>query len=159
MIMPASLRSDGWTAWPEHVDEFIGLRNDARRRRLCKSSCPSCPWRIGSSIELDRNHAGEGRSEVGRSLSVQDREVQHKTVEAILPEAALANAQLAVAKAVIQAEFPRKGAAAEEAAARVEEAVDSVAPRLIFGRMPTKTKAVKRRNKAEDSSGLLSKPP
>lgn len=24
--MPASLRSDGWTAWSEHVDEFIGLR-------------------------------------------------------------------------------------------------------------------------------------
>jgi len=27
MILLASLRSDGWTAWSEHVDEFIGLRN------------------------------------------------------------------------------------------------------------------------------------
>jgi hypothetical protein len=24
MILLASLRSDKWTAWPEHVDEFIG---------------------------------------------------------------------------------------------------------------------------------------
>lgn len=27
MILLASLRSDGWTAWSEHVDEFIGLRS------------------------------------------------------------------------------------------------------------------------------------
>jgi|GEM_PF-3974573 len=27
MILLASLRSDKWTACPEHVDEFIGLRS------------------------------------------------------------------------------------------------------------------------------------
>ena len=27
MITLASLRSDGWTAWPELVDGFVGLRN------------------------------------------------------------------------------------------------------------------------------------
>jgi hypothetical protein len=30
MILLASLRSDGWTAWSEHVDEFIGLRSQQR---------------------------------------------------------------------------------------------------------------------------------
>jgi len=29
MISLASLRSDRWTAWPELVDDFIGIRNDA----------------------------------------------------------------------------------------------------------------------------------
>jgi hypothetical protein len=32
MILLASLRSDEWTAWSEHVDEFIGLRNLTRTK-------------------------------------------------------------------------------------------------------------------------------
>ena len=31
MILLASLRSDEWTAWPEHVDDFIGPRTDRWR--------------------------------------------------------------------------------------------------------------------------------
>ena len=68
--------------------------------------------------------------------AVQDREAQHKTVEAILAEAALANAQLAVAKAVLQAEFRREGATAEEAVAKAEKAVETMAAELAFGRLP-----------------------
>jgi hypothetical protein len=81
--------------------------------------------------------------------AVQDREAQHKTVEAILAEAALANAQLAVAKAVMQAEFRRKGASAEEATAQAEEAVEKMATQLVFGRVPAQTKARRRRSKPE----------
>jgi hypothetical protein len=81
--------------------------------------------------------------------AVQDREAQHKTVEAILAEAALANAQLAVAKAVLKAEFRRKGATAEEAATKAEEAVKKMAPQLVFGRMPVRAKARQRRGKPE----------
>jgi hypothetical protein len=31
MILLASLRSDKWTAWPEHMDGFIGLGKSMRR--------------------------------------------------------------------------------------------------------------------------------
>ena len=80
---------------------------------------------------------------------MQDREAQHKTVEAILAEAALANAQLAVAKAVLKAEFRREGATAEEAAAKAEEAVEKMASQLVFGRVPSQTKATRRRARPE----------
>lgn len=80
--------------------------------------------------------------------AVQDREAQHKTVEAILAEAALANAQLAVAKAVLKAEFRREGATVEEAAAKAEEAVEKMATRLVFGRVPAQ-KVRPRRGKPE----------
>ncbi len=81
--------------------------------------------------------------------AVQDREAQHKTVEAILAEAALANAQLAVAKAVLQAEFRREGATVEEAAAKAEDAVEKMANKLVFGRVPSQTKATPRRARPE----------
>ncbi|MBN1810839.1 MAG: hypothetical protein JXA14_03290, partial [Anaerolineae bacterium] len=81
--------------------------------------------------------------------AVQDREAQHKTVEAILAEAALANAQLAVAKAVLKAEFRREGATLEEAAAKAEEAVEKMASQLVFGRVPSQTKATRRRVRPE----------
>jgi hypothetical protein len=76
----------------------------------------------------------------------QDREAQHKTVEAILAEAALANAQLAVARAVMQAEFRREGATAEEAATKAENAVEKMA-QLVFGRVPAAAKERQRRGK------------
>ncbi|MBN1140052.1 MAG: hypothetical protein JXM73_26015, partial [Anaerolineae bacterium] len=81
--------------------------------------------------------------------AVQDREAQHKTVEPILAEAALANAQLAVAKAVMQAEFRREGATVEEVAAKAEEAVEKMASQLVFGRVPSQTKATRRRTRPE----------
>ena len=83
--------------------------------------------------------------------AVQDREAQHKTVEAILAEAALANAQLAVAKAVMQAEFRREGASAEEAAAKAEEAVEKMATQLVFGRVPLQRKANRQRGQPKVS--------
>jgi len=70
-------------------------------------------------------------------------------VEAILAEAALANAQLAVAKAVMQAEFRKEGAIIEEAAARAEEAVEKMVTHLVFGRVPSQTKARQCRAKPE----------
>ncbi|MBN1138383.1 MAG: hypothetical protein JXM73_17475 [Anaerolineae bacterium] len=70
-------------------------------------------------------------------------------MEAILAEAALANAQLAVAKALLQTEFRRKGATAGEAKAKAEEAVERMAPRLVFGRAPAPTKTKQRRGKPE----------
>jgi len=69
-------------------------------------------------------------------------------VEAILVEAALANAQLAVAKAVLQAEFRREGATAEEAAAKATEAVEQMATRLVFGRVPAQRRAKRRGGEA-----------
>jgi hypothetical protein len=61
------------------------------------------------------------------------------SVDVILAEAALANAQLAMAKAVLKAEFRRKGATVEEAAAKAEEAVEkmAMATQLVFGRIPS----------------------
>ncbi len=79
----------------------------------------------------------------------QDREAQHKTVEAILAEAALANTQLAVTKAVLKAEFCREGATVEEAAAKVEEAVEQMATQLVFGRVPLGAKDKQRRARPE----------
>lgn len=55
---------------------------------------------------------------------------------AIPAEAGLAKARLAVAKAVLQAEFCREGATAEAAAAKAEEAVETMATGLAFGRLP-----------------------
>jgi hypothetical protein len=81
--------------------------------------------------------------------AVQDREAQHKSVEAILAEAALANAQLAVAKAVMQAEFRREGATAEEAVSKAEEAVEKMATQLVFGRLPARRKAKRQRSQPE----------
>ena len=79
--------------------------------------------------------------------AVQDREAQQKTVEAILAEAALANAQLAVAKAVLQAEFRREGATAEEAVAKAKQAVEKMATGLAFGRLPVPPSAKQRSRK------------
>jgi hypothetical protein len=81
--------------------------------------------------------------------ALQDREAQHKTLEAILAEAALANAQLTVAKAVMQAEFRREGATAEEAAVKAEEAVTKLATQLVFGRVPAGAKVRQRQGKPE----------
>jgi hypothetical protein len=80
---------------------------------------------------------------------VQDPEPQHKTVAAILTEAALANAQLAVAKVVLKAEFHRGGATVEEPAAKAEQAVERMATQLAFGRVPSQTKATRRRVRPE----------
>jgi len=77
--------------------------------------------------------------------AVQDREAQFKSVEDILAEAALANAQLAVAKAVLKAEFRREGATVEEATAKAEEAVEKLAPQLVFGRTPMGMKPTRRK--------------
>ena len=75
---------------------------------------------------------------------VEDREAQH--VGAILAEAALANVQLTVAKAVLQAEYRREGATAEEAVAKAEQAVEKMATELAFGRLPVPA-TMKRRSR------------
>jgi hypothetical protein len=81
--------------------------------------------------------------------AVQDREAQHKTVEPILAGAALANAQLAVAKAVMQAEFRREGATAEEA-------VEKMATQLAFGQLPVAAKVRPRRVSRRKASSRAS---
>ena len=54
-----------------------------------------------------------------------------------------------MAKAVLQAEFRREGATVEEAAAKAEEAMEQMATRLVFGRVPAQRKARHRRAKPE----------
>ncbi len=104
---------------------------------------------ILSDLTVDRQMWDLIMAKWAAQRAVQDREAQNHSVETILEEAALANAQLAVARAVLQAGFQHGGATVEEAAAKAEEAVEKMATRLVFGRMPAGTKARQRRGRSE----------
>ena len=49
MILLASLRSDGWTAWPEHVDDFIGP--GIREGQMHLSPAGEMVWRWWDALE------------------------------------------------------------------------------------------------------------
>ncbi len=51
MILLASLHSDEWTAWSEHVDDFIGPRTKATLECLTPPDYPSSPEMVSHYVD------------------------------------------------------------------------------------------------------------